>query len=430
MRRRSLHFYLNNPQHKVLLSLLIRHIIAFAILFFTLTLVIFQLTNQSLYKQVDSVIEQTMDKTTQVINNQQVTPLPEHLNTKYALKVVLWNKEGKPITRSTNLRNYMADKRLTVKKEDLNHIWNREVKNHHENHIYYRTLICKAPNNKYGIKYIEVAVITNQIHETLLSLHKMIVFFIIIFWSLSLVISYVLARYSMRPILSSWEKQKQFVENASHELKTPLAVIQAKLEQLLIHPKHTIMEEAENISISLNEVRRLNRLTNDLTALTKADNKQNNVNYKTVNIEQFILEINRTYQELVTLNHRSLSVFNHTTNETIKMDPQLIQQLFAILIDNAIKYTDEGGSIEIDSSIVNKQWVCLIKDNGIGVNDKNKNRLFDRFYRVDSSRTRETGGSGLGLSLAKWIVESHKGTIQALNNQPKGLIIKFTLPMK
>lgn len=430
MRLPSISSFLDKNHRKTLLSLLIRHIIAFAILFFALALVMFRLTNESLYKQVDSVINQTMDKTKQVIENKQETSLPEHLNTKYALKVILWDKNSKPITRSATLRDYTRDKHIVIEKNEVNRMRNQEIKNNDQTNIYYRTLICHAPKNNYGIKYIEVAVITNQIHETLLSLHKMIGLAIIIFWTLSLTISIILAKYSMRPILSSWEKQKQFVENASHELKTPLAVIQAKLEQLLMHPKHTIIDEAENISISLNEVRRLSRLTNDLTTLTKADQQHNTLAYQTVNIHEFITDIERTYTELISLNHRHLIVNNQTTDEEIRFDPQLIQQLLAILIDNAIKYTNDDGHIEIDSFTTNNQWICIVKDDGIGVDDKDKKHLFERFYRVDSSRTRQTGGSGLGLSLAKWIIDGHHGTIKALNNSPKGLMMKITIPLK
>lgn len=418
------------PNTKELAKLLTRNLIAFGVIFILLGVIILYIANVTVYQQVDEVIEQTMSDSN-MLGYKASEPIPDKaLSTQYSLQVILWSKDGQPINAGSHTKAYIQDNHLKLNTKHINEIYSCETTNKYGAKVYYRSLVKRALKNDHRVAFVEVDVVTNQIHAAMKSMKKMIFFCILVFWIISLGVSYFLAKRSMRPILSSWEKQKMFVEDASHELKTPLAVIQAKLEQLLTTPTHTILDEAENISVSLNEVRRLNRLTKDLVSLTRSDNNDRSVNLQNIDISTFIYDIFNSYEELAAMHERHLYLEDNTNHQKVSVDPELIRQLLVILIDNAIKYTNKGGNIWLSSRIHNNQWICEVRDDGIGVSDKDKKHLFERFYRVDSSRTRETGGTGLGLSIAQWIIQIHHGSIKVLDNHPKGLIMKITFPLK
>ena len=418
------------PNTKELAKLLTRNLIAFGVIFMLLGVIILYIANVTVYQQVDEVIEQTMSDSN-MLGYKASEPIPDKaLSTQYSLQVILWSKDGQPINAGSHTKAYIQDNHLKLNTKHINEIYSCETTNKYGAKVYYRSLVKRALKNDHRVAFVEVDVVTNQIHAAMKSMKKMVFFCILVFWIISLGVSYFLAKRSMRPILSSWEKQKMFVEDASHELKTPLAVIQAKLEQLLTTPTHTILDEAENISVSLNEVRRLNRLTKDLVSLTRSDNNDRSVNLQNIDISTFIYDIFNSYEELAAMHERHLYLEDNTNHQKVSVDPELIRQLLVILIDNAIKYTNKGGNIWLSSRIHNNQWICEVRDDGIGVSDKDKKHLFERFYRVDSSRTRETGGTGLGLSIAQWIIQIHHGSIKVLDNHPKGLIMKITFPLK
>ena len=117
-------------------------------------------------------------------------------------------------------------------------------------------------------------------------------------------------------------------------------------------------------------------------------------------------------------------------DKVICSDRTLLKQLMTILYDNALKYTDEDGEIQFEVQLKDKNLLLRVLDNGPGIRDEDKKRIFDRFYRVDKARTRQKGGFGLGLSLAKQIVEAFKGTIQVKDNKPKGTIFEVKLSIK
>lgn len=418
------------PNTKELAKLLTRNLIAFGVIFILLGVIILYIANVTVYQQVDEVIEQTMSDSN-MLGYKVSEPIPDKaLSTQYSLQVILWSKDGQPINAGSHTKAYIQDNHLKLNTKHINEIYSCETTNKYGAKVYYRSLVKRALKNDHRVAFVEVDVVTNQIHAAMKSMKKMVFFCILVFWIISLGVSYFLAKRSMRPILSSWEKQKMFVEDASHELKTPLAVIQAKLEQLLTTPTHTILDEAENISVSLNEVRRLNRLTKDLVSLTRSDNNDRSVNLQNIDISTFIYDIFNSYEELAAMHERHLYLEDNTNHQKVSVDPELIRQLLVILIDNAIKYTNKGGNIWLSNRIHNNQWICEVRDDGIGVSDKDKKHLFERFYRVDSSRTRETGGTGLGLSIAQWIIQIHHGSIKVLDNHPKGLIMKITFPLK
>ena len=195
---------------------------------------------------------------------------------------------------------------------------------------------------------------------------------------------------------------------------------------LLQEPESKIIDKSEDIRLTLNETKRLSKLTKDLMLLARADSNQIKLNKEEVDIDQLIREITVSYKDYAAMQEKTISLKLSYSN-MITVDTEKIHQLLVILLDNAIKYTKEGEEIEVLTYSKDNKCVIEVRDTGIGISKQGKKHIFERFYREDKARSRKTGGTGLGLSIAYFIVESHGGTIKVEDNEPKGsvFIIKF-----
>ena len=249
---------------------------------------------------------------------------------------------------------------------------------------------------------------------------------IVVSMVLSVVASYVLSRKTLKPIIQSWNKQTEFVQNASHELRTPLTIIQAKQELLLDEPQAKIIDKVEEINTTLNETRRMARLVKDLMQLAKADSNKIELEKEETNIDDLIKEVTKPFIEMAEVQSKKFNL-DLKYGKNINIDKNKIHQVLVIILDNSLKYTENGNEILVETFEKDSKCVIQIKDSGIGISDEGIAHIFDRFYREDKARSRETGGSGLGLSIASHIVELHGGSIKAMHNKPKGTIIEIKL---
>lgn len=236
-----------------------------------------------------------------------------------------------------------------------------------------------------------------------------------------------MSRKNLEPVAKMLKKQNEFVQNVSHELRTPLTIIQAKQEILLSEPNSKIIDKSEEIGLTLSETKRMSKIIKDLTLLSRADNKQIELQKEEVEIDDFILNIAKTYSELIEVDGKTLKT-NLNYNKVISIDTNKIYQVMVILLDNAIKYTEKGDEIEINTYLKDGKCNIEVKDTGIGISENAMKHIFERFYREDTARSRETGGSGLGLSIADMIVSSHGGNIKVAHNAKKGTIFTVRLP--
>nr|MBP9623882.1 HAMP domain-containing histidine kinase [Streptococcus sp.] len=175
----------------------------------------------------------------------------------------------------------------------------------------------------------------------------------------------------------------------------------------------------------LEEVRNMRMLTTNLLNLARRDD-----GFKLDIVEvppSYFDEIFENYMMIADENGKTVTV-NNLIDQPIRTDKVLVKQLLTILFDNAMKYTEEDGAIQVTANIKDKLVYFTVADNGLGISDSDKKKIFDRFYRVDKARTRSKGGFGLGLSLALQISNSLKGTITVRDNQPKGTIFEVRLP--
>ncbi|EOP46797.1 MULTISPECIES: sensor histidine kinase [Bacillus cereus group] len=239
-------------------------------------------------------------------------------------------------------------------------------------------------------------------------------------------IGFFLAGRALIPIQNSWEKQQQFVSDASHELRTPLAVIQSKTDVLFQSPSATIEEKAVDISTISKECRRLSKLVSNLLLLARSDSNQIEMDKKTFELDKLLEEIINPYKEIASYQEKAM-ILKVEHDITFMGDRERIHQMMVILLDNAMKYTNEDGHIQIDCTQTSNSIRIRVKDNGIGVKEEDIPNLFDRFYQGDKARSMSEG-AGLGLSIANWIVEKHYGKISVESKWEEGTCFEVIFP--
>ncbi|WP_251554470.1 sensor histidine kinase [Neobacillus muris] len=239
-------------------------------------------------------------------------------------------------------------------------------------------------------------------------------------------IGYFLAGRALVPIKNAWDKQQQFVSDASHELRTPLAVIQAKTEILFRSPSATVQDKILDISTISAESRRLSKLVTNLLTLARSDSNQIEMNKQPFQVDELLKNIIQQFEDIALYQEKSLQL-DVSEAITFYADKERIHQLIVILLDNAMKYTNEGGEILLSCRQTHSSIILQVKDTGIGIPEEDIPKIFDRFYQSDQARS-AAEGTGLGLSIAKWIVEKHQGKTKVQSTIGKGTAIEITFP--
>lgn len=225
----------------------------------------------------------------------------------------------------------------------------------------------------------------------------------------------------------SYELQNQFVSDASHELRTPIAVIQGYANLLDRWGKEDKAVLEESITAIKSESESMKRLVEQLLFLARSDKSTQKIEMADFKVEDLIDEVVKE-TKLIDIKHQILNQYNEAF--VLYGDRNLLKEALRVFIDNSIKYTEEGGVIKINSYKKNKNLVFEIEDTGMGISKEDLPHIFDRFYRADKSRTKETGGTGLGLSIAKWIILKHKGNIEVQSKLGWGTKVSILLPLK
>ncbi|MGC8595450.1 MAG: sensor histidine kinase [Candidatus Kryptoniota bacterium] len=224
----------------------------------------------------------------------------------------------------------------------------------------------------------------------------------------------------------SFEQVKQFSMDASHELRTPLTILRGEIEVALQGTRSTASYKKILASL-LDEVVRMTSIVEGLILLAKADSGMATLSMKPVNFDKLIEEI--TEDAIVLAEQKQISVAVEKIEPVVVLGDEIrLRQMVLNLVDNAIKYTPEHGSIFISLERTDGTAKLTVRDTGIGIPEEELSRIFDRFYRVDKSRSRLPDGLGLGLSIAKWIAESHDGKIQAYSRPGTGSTFIVQLP--
>ena len=224
---------------------------------------------------------------------------------------------------------------------------------------------------------------------------------------------------------TSFENEVQFTSDVSHELRTPISVIISQSEHGLEHMGSREKVE-RSFKVILQESRKMSRLISQLLTLSRMDRGHQKLNIEKVNISELaeiIIENQKAESE-----KRNIEIMSEIEkNIYVDGDELMLMRLFINLISNAISYNREGGHVKVELSRKEKKIIGKISDNGVGISQENINKIWSRFFQVDPSRTSDS--SGLGLSMVKWIIEAHNGTISVISELGKGTLFTFEIPV-
>lgn len=413
------------------------NLIAFTIIFTIFGIIVFTQVQGTLFNKTDDELRIFKEKHTEEFSdfvngerpqqdiNRTNPPIDEQRVIKNPRIIALnWSADGEIIEEdqfaTLFYESFLQD--FTLDTTNLDTITNTTVNDHH-----FRYLLFEDTNDDNEVAYVQLMVNIDAEENIINNFQNLIIICSIVFIVLSISASYILSKKMMHPIIQSWKKQAEFVENASHELRTPLTIIQNKLELLLTSPQEKIANKFENIALSLSETRRLSKLTSDLLTLARADSAETQLIKQTLHVDDFVKNVCAPYIEIAESQEKHLWL-QLNCDMKIKADEVRLHQLIVILLDNALKYTNEKDSIGVKTYEEDHKIVFEVSDTGIGIKEENMKHIFDRFYREDKARSRETGGVGLGLSIAHWIVKQHDGTIKVSKNKNKGTTFKVKLP--
>jgi signal transduction histidine kinase len=224
-------------------------------------------------------------------------------------------------------------------------------------------------------------------------------------------------------------KRSEFVSNASHELKTPLSSMKILIESLLYQDGVDEKIYKEFLGDINMEIDRLSQVISGLLTLAKTDSETEALNIDKILLSELVFKSVTALKPIANEKHISLS---YTVNNDLEIECDALKVMQAVmnLVENAIKYTDSGGSVQVTLSKAGTNAAIAIKDNGCGIPEQDIPYLFDRFYRVDKARARGTGGSGLGLHIAQKIALLHGGSIEVQSEEGKGSLFTLYLPIK
>ena len=225
------------------------------------------------------------------------------------------------------------------------------------------------------------------------------------------------------------QSRSQFVQNASHELKTPLATMKLLLENLIYQPDMPAELRAEFMQDMNHEIDRLSGIITDLLTLTQMDEKSAALRMDRVNLSALCEDTLHAHQ--VAADKAKLTLQGDIESEVfLQGDESKLSQVVYNLIDNAVKYTPAGGLVAVTLTADSREAVLTVRDNGIGIPEQDIAHIFDRFYRVDKARSRATGGTGLGLSIVRQMVQLHGGEITVTSAANEGSVFTVTLPIR
>jgi two-component system sensor histidine kinase CiaH len=283
--------------------------------------------------------------------------------------------------------------------------------------------IVKSYSDGNKIVFLDVTsqqgILTNLIYTFLA---VALVMLILIFF-----VSKFFANKSIEPIKNAFDKQKQFIGDASHELKTPLAVINTNVDVLLSNKEDNINNQSKWLYYIKSEVERMTKLTNDLLYLTQIDYSDIKMIFSHFNLSEAVENVILTMEAVIFENNISLQYDVEPDLNTYGNSEQ-IKQVVMILLDNALKYTDDKGSVNVTLKKYQNSILFSVVNTSKGIPEEYTDKIFDRFYRIDKSRSRNNGGYGLGLAIAKAIVEQHKGKIYVKSVVDESTTFSVELP--
>ncbi|MFD3448348.1 sensor histidine kinase [Microbacteriaceae bacterium 4G12] len=398
------------------IRLTILNSLVFIILIGILGSIIYTYAQTRLYKDINHALERRIVEIVELKNR---IPAKGYGARDPRFIILVWNEKNELISPLPETSVLMKNESI-IRPKTLNQIQDIQVENY-----YFRSLATQVDSD---LGKVTVQVIRNIDSEK--EMLDVLLLILIVGCGISsicaVVAGYFLAGKALVPIKNAWQKQQQFVSDASHELRTPLAVIQSKTDVLFQSPSSTIEEKVMDISTISKECRRLSRLVANLLMLARSDSDEMEMDKKRFLLDELLREIVDHYSEIASYQEKQI-ILNSEDWVFFIGDKERIHQLLVILLDNAMKYTQEGGNIQLSCSQNVHSIVIKVQDNGIGIEEKDLPKIFDRFYQGDKARS-TSEGAGLGLSIAKWIIEKHYGKVKVQSKVGEGTCFEIIFP--
>ena len=271
----------------------------------------------------------------------------------------------------------------------------------------------------------------NQYQTIILNFILLVSFLILVFIVFASILGYYIAGKNIRPLKKSFAQQQEFVSNVSHEIFTPLSVILLSAESLELDSQSIYSIAARSTIENIKEeVRYLNRITRSLLQLSTLDSEKNTDLKVRLDLAAFLLRLKITFEKIALKKQIKLILETNPEKLLIKANSDQLTQVLNILLDNAIKYSEPYTTITLSSKKIAEKYIeIIVADQGPGINPENLEKIFSRFFRADESRTRKQEGFGLGLSIAKLIVQNHQGEIRAESSLGLGSKFIIRLPL-
>lgn len=226
------------------------------------------------------------------------------------------------------------------------------------------------------------------------------------------------------------QERRDFVSNVSHELRTPLTSMRSYLEALSDGAWQDPEVAPQFLKVTQEETDRMIRMISDLLSLSRIDSGRSPLQLELINLNEMLDFILNRFDMVIQSEKRAYTIKREFTKRQlwVEIDKDKMMQVFDNIINNAMKYSPDGGSITVKLQETHSNVIVSVSDEGIGIPKKDLNRIFDRFYRVDKARSRAMGGTGLGLAISKEVVEQHGGNIWAESIEGKGSTFYISLP--
>ena len=225
------------------------------------------------------------------------------------------------------------------------------------------------------------------------------------------------------------DSRNEFVSNVSHELKTPLASMKVLSDSLLCQQDVPIELYQEFMQDIADEIDRENSIISDLLTLVKTDRKTTELNVTPTDINEFLELILKRLRPIAATNNIEL-VFESNRSVNAEIDPTRLSLAFSNLVENAVKYNHENGWVRVTLDADHKFFYVKVSDSGIGIPEESIDYIFERFYRVDKSHSREIGGTGLGLAITRSAVVAHRGAIRVQSSLEEGTVFTVRIPIR
>ncbi|MEC4812973.1 MAG: ATP-binding protein [Scytonema sp. PMC 1069.18] len=318
------------------------------------------------------------------------------------------------------LKNNLGFQTLKIKgyqeKEDSNQEWIRE-------------LTIQVLQNNLVVGYLQIAVSLTSLRETLNRARLFLTLGVPVTLGLIGITGWFLGGLAMQPAIQSYRQLQRFTADASHELRAPVAAILSN-SQVALMPPYDEEEQRFRLENIVEIAKSMSNLLNNLLFLARRDGPFDPATLKTIDLVKLLQPLSEEYQRQAAT--QNLNFHFHFTEQAVqlKADADLLKQAVVNLLNNAFKYTSEGGTVSLRLLTQSHRAIIQVEDNGIGIAKEHLPHIFERFYRVDTVRSRQTGGFGLGLAIVQQIVQAHRGNITAKSLPDQGSTFQIELPLR